>query len=823
MELTIDAALQKAIEAHKAEQLEDADRLYTAILKVQPQHPDANHNLGVLAVSIGRVQEALPLFEAALKANPNISQFWLSYIDSLIILDRMEDAKAVFDQAKSRGLNGEKFDQIEKRLGGITKERGKIVAPAENKPQIQENILSSLSLDQAINLGKMKTEAGSPKDAKRIYEDILVRFPKNKKARKALESLKDFDAFKSFDIQDPPQEQINFIVELHSQRQTQRALEKATALLRQFPGSYILYNICGVLYQELSQLDNAVEAYTKAQQIDPDKTDAFNNMGNALKDQGKFDEAIQAYQTAITISPTNALALNNLAVIYQTRGQLVEALETYNQAIKSKPNFAEAHNNLGNTLVALGRLDAAENSYKSAIALKPDLTETHRELGNLLLRQERFEEAVASYEKVLAARPNISKVHMNVGSALAKLGQTDKAIASFKQALYLDPESADTHLRLGRTYQELGRLDDAVLSFQKAFKRRTGLNLTGEDKLAPAITSLHFELTNKCNFHCTFCPSDSQTRGIGSMDEKLIQRLYEEAADKNLGDIVSLHLMGEPTLHPKLIEILKFGASKNIKTDLVTNGSTLVAKTVPKLLDTLYGTITASHMTPTQETYEFRGNVRLSWERYIGNIRLLIREYMNRLARKEEMKCDLVIRVMATQHTASNVTITENSKEASSILKEWNDYVAGIEKELGMSRFKRKNHNDDNLLMENRHASIAYPLQKGIKLVFWRAFTFANTRVSDDFELEQQSVSHFCPAPFTDVGVLWNGDVTLCGLDHDGELKVGNIKDSSIEDVILSEKAMQLRASMLGDHPLPSLCKNCQAKPIRRTELKNDR
>ena len=190
MELTIDAALQKAIEAHKAEQLEDADRLYTAILKVQPQHPDANHNLGVLAVSIGKVQEALPLFETALKANPNISQFWLSYIDSLIILDRMEDAKAVFDQAKSRGLNGEKFDQIEKRLGGIVKERGKIVALAENKPQIQANILSSLSLDQAINLAKMKTEAGSPKDAKRIYEDILVRFPKTRKPVKRWKTLK---------------------------------------------------------------------------------------------------------------------------------------------------------------------------------------------------------------------------------------------------------------------------------------------------------------------------------------------------------------------------------------------------------------------------------------------------------------------------------------------------------------------------------------------------------------------------------------------------------------------------------------------------------
>ena len=58
MELTIDQALQKGIEAHKAGQVQEADRLYTAILKAKPKHPDANHNLGMLAVSIGKVEEA---------------------------------------------------------------------------------------------------------------------------------------------------------------------------------------------------------------------------------------------------------------------------------------------------------------------------------------------------------------------------------------------------------------------------------------------------------------------------------------------------------------------------------------------------------------------------------------------------------------------------------------------------------------------------------------------------------------------------------------------------------------------------------------------
>ena len=75
MELTLDQALQNGVEAHKAGQVTEADRYYTAILKAQPKHPDANHNMGVLAVGIGKVLEALPFFKTALEANPNITQF----------------------------------------------------------------------------------------------------------------------------------------------------------------------------------------------------------------------------------------------------------------------------------------------------------------------------------------------------------------------------------------------------------------------------------------------------------------------------------------------------------------------------------------------------------------------------------------------------------------------------------------------------------------------------------------------------------------------------------------------------------------------------
>ena len=108
MELTIEQALQQGVAAHEEGRLQEAERLYRAILGSQPQHPDANHNLGVLASDVGKVDAALPHFKVALEVNPKQEQFWLSYIDALIKEKQFETAKEVLEQGKKNGLAGEK-------------------------------------------------------------------------------------------------------------------------------------------------------------------------------------------------------------------------------------------------------------------------------------------------------------------------------------------------------------------------------------------------------------------------------------------------------------------------------------------------------------------------------------------------------------------------------------------------------------------------------------------------------------------------------------------------------------------------------------------
>ena len=116
MELTVEQTLQQGVTAHKEGKLQDAERLYRIILQSQPTHPDANHNLGVLAVSVNKADIALPLFKTALEANPKIELFWLSYIDALIKEKQFENAKLVLEQAKQQGVSEEKLNILKTQL-----------------------------------------------------------------------------------------------------------------------------------------------------------------------------------------------------------------------------------------------------------------------------------------------------------------------------------------------------------------------------------------------------------------------------------------------------------------------------------------------------------------------------------------------------------------------------------------------------------------------------------------------------------------------------------------------------------------------------------
>ena len=162
MELTNEHALQQGVAAHKEGKLQDAEHFYRAILQSQPLHPDANHNLGVIAVSVNKPVMALPLFKTALEANPKIEQFWLSYVDALIKAKQFSNAKLMIEQAKMRGVVGDKMNKLEANL----------------LPKTQKSNTTSISPPQRqLNDLLEHYQNGRFSDAEKLATSISREFP----------------------------------------------------------------------------------------------------------------------------------------------------------------------------------------------------------------------------------------------------------------------------------------------------------------------------------------------------------------------------------------------------------------------------------------------------------------------------------------------------------------------------------------------------------------------------------------------------------------------------------------------------------------------
>ena len=513
----------------------------------------------------------------------------------------------------------------------------------------------------------------------------------------------------------------------------------------------------------------------------------------------------------------------NLAVQNSQNNNHQDAQNLYLKVLEIDPNHLDTLNNLGVTFRKFRENQKAISCYEKAIEISPNYADPYYNLGNIFKDEGQNQKAISCYEKAIEINPNYANAHNNLGNIFKKLGEHQKAINCYEKVIAINPKNADAYNNLGLVHSVINNHKKSVNYYHKALINRSDINFENSEEknleLLPATSSFLLELTNKCNFHCEFCPSDSQTRLHGYMEMSLVKKILDEISQKKIVPTINLHLMGEPTLHPKLNEILAYAKSKNIKTDLTTNGSTLVKKRVPKLLDNISGSIVASLMTPTKETYKIRGEVGLSWDRYVDNFRLLIQEHLKKILRGDKIEYEIIFRVMVSNgNKKGTAKVLESPKSIEENYDEWSNFTKNVEKELGLTPFDRQKINSDKTftMLGDGTAEVSYFLQRNIRIQFWRAFTFANTRVNDEYKLEPKKKTQFCPHPFNDFGVLWNGDVSLCGLDYDATLKVGNVNTHSIEEVMKNKASNKLRASMLGLEKLHPTCVKCQSQAVEK-------
>ena len=108
--------IQEANNAQNSDDLKRAEQLYFQVLDADPLNPDANHNLGILYLSVNLSKQALPLLRTALEAHPEFEHYWVSYFHGLCYNRQFSEGRAILAAGKENGLSSDTVTRLEEIL-----------------------------------------------------------------------------------------------------------------------------------------------------------------------------------------------------------------------------------------------------------------------------------------------------------------------------------------------------------------------------------------------------------------------------------------------------------------------------------------------------------------------------------------------------------------------------------------------------------------------------------------------------------------------------------------------------------------------------------
>lgn len=276
----------------------------------------------------------------------------------------------------------------------------------------------------------------------------------------------------------------------------------------------------------------------------------------------------------------------------------------------------------------------------------------------------------------------------------------------------------------------------------------------------------YIEITNICNLQCSFCPEVKRGKNIISI-EKFNNYLQQVMP---LTKQVCLHLMGEPLSHPKFKEIMGICDEKNIRIFLTTNATLL-----EKYSEDLLNWKSLDQINFSVHSY-FANKTKVSLEKYLEPILKFCQKSL-----LLEKSFYINLRLWNLQ---KNDFQTQNNISVISILN--NSFNLNINEKIDIHLNKSKR------------------IKGKIYLHFDTEFIWPSL---DQVERSQEGT---CYGLRKQIGIHANGDVVPCCLDKESVLKLGNLNDQNITEILNSERAQSIRYGFEKGRLIEELCKRCQ-------------
>lgn len=286
--------------------------------------------------------------------------------------------------------------------------------------------------------------------------------------------------------------------------------------------------------------------------------------------------------------------------------------------------------------------------------------------------------------------------------------------------------------------------------------------------------AISFEPTTSCNLRCPECPSGlrSFSRPTGMLEEDLFRKVIDEMS-RDLWYLI-FYFQGEPYLHPKFTELVKYASDRGIYTATSTNAHYLTdinaKKTVESGLDRLIISIDGS----SQEVYE--------QYRKGGKLEKVLEGARNMVKWKRELKSN-------TPHLIFQFLVVKPNQHQIDEVKKLAEEI-GID-EVGLKTAQIYDYENGNDLIPTIDKYSRYELQSDGK------YTIKNELLNHCWKLWHSCV------------ITWDGSVVPCCFDKDAWYKMGNLQQESFKSLWNNKAYKNFRSTVLRSRSEIEMCKNC--------------
>lgn len=269
---------------------------------------------------------------------------------------------------------------------------------------------------------------------------------------------------------------------------------------------------------------------------------------------------------------------------------------------------------------------------------------------------------------------------------------------------------------------------------------------------------VYIEITNRCNLACDFCHGTK--RPLGTMPPEDFRRIAEKLRGET--SYLYLHVLGEPLLHPQLKELLAIAGELGFRVCLVTNG-TLLHKRREELL------AAKSLHKVSVSLHSFEGNGGA------GDLPAYLQQVWE-------------------------VCLPLSERGVLCALRLWNEGTAPrLNSAVEAFLSQRIGRDVESLPRDARGNRTLRP-----NLFLERAERFGWPDLN-----APESGANFCHGFTRQLAVLWDGTVTPCCLDSEGDIPLGNLLSQPLEEILQGERAVAMAAGFAARNPTEELCRRC--------------